>query len=246
MRSIIEAKGVHKAFGPQLVLNSVDLTIYEGEMVAIMGPSGSGKTTLLFALSGMDPVDEGEVFFRSKRLKDYNEDSLAELRRLEMGFIFQQATMVNHLNILDNVLLPALQGKVVNRDRLVNRAQAYLAMVGIEDLAQRDISQVSGGQLQRAGICRALMMNPFVLFGDEPTGALNSASAREIMEILKDINNRGTTILLVTHDPQVASLCHRVLFLKDGAVEEDIYLADHGDEIQRLKKLHDIMTRLGI
>ncbi|MBA9086815.1 putative ABC transport system ATP-binding protein [Fontibacillus solani] len=222
MNSIITGKNIVKIFGKGneqvKALNEVNVEITEGEFVAVMGPSGSGKSTLLFALSGMDEITGGSVKFGDTELSELRENALADVRRTKMGFVFQQPTMLKNLNLLDNIILPAAHGGKKDTAKLTQKAKALMKKTGIAGLESRDTTEVSGGQLQRAGICRALMNAPEILFADEPTGALNSKSAEEIMGLLVDINKEGTAILLVTHDAKVAARADRVLFTKDGNI----------------------------
>lgn len=206
------------------VLDQISVDIYEGEFVAIMGPSGSGKSTLMYALSGMDHVDEGSVIFNSKNLASFHEDELADLRRTKMGFVFQQPTLLKNLNVFDNIILPSVLGNRKQLEHLVKRAIKLMQQTGIEALAKRTVTEVSGGQLQRVGVCRALMCEPKVIFGDEPTGALNSKAANEIMELFSEIHAEGTTIVLVTHDIKVAARTERVLFMSDGRIVDELRL----------------------
>lgn len=247
-----------------MVLDGVSLSINEGEFVSIMGPSGSGKSTLLFAMSGMDNVDSGTVTFDERTLTAMKEQELADFRRTKMGFVFQQPTMLKNLNILDNIILPAVSGKTAispgakgkfqqnsgrkNTAKMVEKATLLMKKVGILELAHRDITQVSGGQLQRAGICRALMADPSILFADEPTGALNSKSADEIMNILGQINTEGTAILLVTHDAKVAARSQRVLFMSDGKIVNELLLPKWSgkDTENRIKTVTTKMQEMGI
>lgn len=219
---IIVGKNIVKSFGEgdekRNVLDGVSVEINEGEFVSVMGPSGSGKTTLMFALSGMDSVDEGAVTFDGSDLSKLNENELADIRRTKMGFVFQQPTLLRNLNILDNIILPSMRDHRGNVAGITEKARILMKRAGIEELEKRDITQASGGQLQRVGICRALMSDPKVIFGDEPTGALNSTSANEIMELLAEIHRSGTTIVLVTHDAKVAARTERVLFMHDGEI----------------------------
>ena len=207
----------------------MSVEINEGEFVAVMGPSGSGKSTLLFALSGMDGVDSGKVAFDSRELSTLSENELADIRRTKMGFVFQQPTLLKNLNILDNIILPSMRDHRKNSVKITERARALMKKVDIMALENREITQASGGQLQRVGICRALMNNPKIIFGDEPTGSLNSKSANEIMKLLAEIHRSGTTILLVTHDVNVAAKTERVLYLFDGKIVGE-YLAGIYDE----------------
>lgn len=229
MKKIIVGEKIVKSFGEgaekRNVLDGVTVEINAGEFVAIMGPSGSGKTTLMFALSGMDKVDNGNVVFDGEILSNLSDNELADLRRKKMGFVFQQPTLLKNLNVLDNIILPSMRDGKNNAKQLSDKARSLMVKTGIKDLEKRDITQASGGQLQRVGICRALMSDPKIIFGDEPTGALNSTSAKEIMELLAEIHRTGTTILLVTHDVRVAAKTERVLFMYDGKIAGE-YRAD--------------------
>ncbi len=222
MESIIVAEHIVKSFGVgrerRNVLDDVSVDIGAGEFVAIMGPSGSGKTTLLFALSGMDDVDSGSVVFDGVELSTLSDDALADVRRKKMGFVFQQPTLLKNLNVLDNIVLPSVRDGAMSGAQISEKARSLMKMTGIEELETRGVSQASGGQLQRVGICRALMGDPKVIFGDEPTGALNSTASNEIMDLLADVHRPGTTIVLVTHDVRVATKAERVLFIFDGKI----------------------------
>lgn len=228
MNSIITGKNIVKIFGKgseqAKVLNGVNVEIAKGEFVAVMGPSGSGKSTLLFALSGMDEITSGSVKFDDTELSKLRENKLADVRRAKMGFVFQQPTMLKNLNLLDNIILPSAHEDKGNTTKLTHKAKALMKKTGIDGLESRNTTEVSGGQLQRAGICRALMNVPEILFADEPTGALNSKSAEEIMGLLVDINKEGTAVMLVTHDAKVAARADRVLFMKDGIIVSELLL----------------------
>ncbi|WP_409368791.1 ABC transporter ATP-binding protein [Lysinibacillus sp. 38-6] len=252
MKKIIIGDHICKAFGEgqekHTVLKDVSVEINEGEFVAIMGPSGSGKSTLMYALSGMDSIDAGTVSFDGMDLSALSEQALAELRRTKMGFIFQQPTLLKNLNILDNIILPSMRNNRTSVDNIKKKARALMKKVGISELERRDITQVSGGQLQRAGICRALISNPPILFGDEPTGALNSKSAQDIMDIIADINAQGTAVLLVTHDPKIAARTDRVLFMCDGEIVNDFHFNRFTDTNLDVKidKLMGAMRKIGV
>jgi len=252
MKKIIIGEHISKTFGEgqkkHTVLKDVSVEINEGEFVAIMGPSGSGKSTLMYALSGMDSIDAGTVSFNGMELSALNEQSLAELRRTKMGIVFQQPTLLKNLNILDNIILPSMRNNRTSVDNIKKKARALMKKVGISELEKRDITQVSGGQLQRAGICRALISNPQILFGDEPTGALNSKSAQDIMDILAEINAQGTAVLLVTHDPQIAARTKRVLFMRDGEIVNDLHFNRFNDTNidSKIDKLMVEMREIGI
>lgn len=228
INKLITGKNIVKTFGSGTeqakALNGVSAEIEKGEFVAVMGPSGSGKSTLLFALSGMDEITGGSVKFGDTELSKLRKNDLADVRRKKMGFIFQQPTMLKNLNLLDNIILPAVQDGKKDTAGLTQKAKSLMKKTGIDGLESRDTTEVSGGQLQRAGICRALMNSPEILFADEPTGSLNSKSAEEIMGLLVDINKEGTAILLVTHDAKVAARADRIMFTKDGNIVSELLL----------------------
>lgn len=247
MEKIMESRNLKKYFGQAegrvTALDGVAVDIYEGEFVSIMGPSGSGKSTLLFALSGMDGIDEGEVLFQNQSLERMTEEQMADLRRTQMGFVFQEPTMLKNLDILDNIILPAYEEK--QKEEIIERAKRQMLRMGIEGLESRNITEVSGGQLQRASICRAILHSPSILFGDEPTGALNSKTADEIMQLFQELNRDGMTILLVTHDYKVAAKTNRVLFMKDGKIESEIQFTDEITE-KRIAQINRKMLELEI
>jgi putative ABC transport system ATP-binding protein len=203
------------------VLKNVNFSVQEGEMVAIMGPSGSGKSTLLYTVSGMDRMTAGQVMFCGNDISKLNDNDLARLRLDDMGFIFQQMYMLKNLTVLDNIILPAVKSAKTKESRaeIAQRGLMLMRKLGIEDIANNDINEVSGGQLQRACICRSMINSPKVIFADEPTGALNRTSSDEVMEELAKLNAEGTTIMLVTHDAKVAAKCTRVLFIVDGNIK---------------------------
>lgn len=230
------------------VLDGIDFTVDEREYVAIMGPSGSGKSTLLHALSGLDRPTSGDVTFRGQSLTQLSEAELARLRLTKFGFVFQQPNLLQSLGILDNVILPGFLAGTSPRAEIVTRAEQLMERAGIAQLAQRTVTEVSGGQLQRAGICRALINQPEMLFGDEPTGALNSATSAQILDLLQDINRDGTTIVLVTHDPMVAVRADRLVVLVDGHIAEELRLGayQHADEQARHKAVVELMMAQGV
>ena len=215
------------------ILFDVNFSMKKGEMTAVMGPSGSGKSTLLYQLSGMDRPDRGEVLFDGENICAYSEDMRADLRLKRMGFVFQQMNMLPNLNIMDNIILPAHQSQKTKRSGkkseavLRDEAAALMKKVGIAGLENRRITEVSGGQLQRACICRAMMNQPKLLFADEPTGALNKAASEEIMEEFVRLNREGMSVLIVTHDSKVASCCDRVLYMVDGKITGECVLGKY-------------------
>ena len=219
--AVLDAHGLTKTFDGHTVLQGLDLEVGGGEFISVMGPSGSGKSTLLYNISGMDTMTAGSVAFAGQDLASLSQKQLARLRLTTMGFIFQHVYLLKNLCLLDNVVLPAYLAGLAPREQLNERAMALMRRTGVAELADRDVSEASGGQLQRIGICRALINQPKILFCDEPTGALDSAAAAEIMDILGELNTEGTTIMLVTHDAKVAARTSRVLYLIDGRIVGD-------------------------
>jgi putative ABC transport system ATP-binding protein len=246
MKKIIVGDNIVKSFGEDAekrnVLDGVSVEINEGEFVAVMGPSGSGKSTLMFALSGMDGVDSGNVVFDGVDLSRLGDNELADIRRRKMGFVFQQPTLLKNLNVLDNIILPSMRDGRKNAGQIREKARTLMKKTDISELEKRDISQASGGQLQRVGICRALMSDPKVIFGDEPTGALNSTSANEIMALLAEIHRTGTTIVLVTHDVRVAAKSQRVLFIFDGKITGEHLPGTYHENGDGLKSREEDLT----
>lgn len=187
------------------ILKDIDLQIEEGEFVSVMGPSGSGKSTLLYQMSGMDRPTSGSVAFRGRKMNRLKEEELARIRLESMGFVFQDIHLLKNLSLIDNIMFPAFTLNKEDKHTVHQKAKKLLQMTGINKLADHMPRQASGGQLQRVGICRALINGPDIIFGDEPTGALDSKSTEEIMSILANIHKQGTMIMLVTHDTKVAA-----------------------------------------
>ena len=248
--AILEVKDLCKTYitnkRQNNVLRNVNFSVSEGEMVAVMGPSGSGKSTLLYTVSGMDSMTSGEVFFSGKSISKLREKELAELRLDEMGFIFQQMYMLKNLSVLDNIILPARQSKAntLSPKEKLERGKELMRKLGIIEIADNDINEVSGGQLQRACICRSMINNPKIIFADEPTGALNRASSDEVMDELCKINGNGTTVMLVTHDAKVAARCGRVLFIVDGNIKGE-YNNTEKDTRKRERALNNWLLEMG-
>ncbi len=233
MTTIIEAKALCKQFvndkcAGQKVLNNINLSIAKGEFVALMGPSGSGKSTLLYCLCGMEKVTSGDIEFMGNTISDISENALSHIRLSQIGFIFQQMNLLNNLSLLDNIVLPAYLLKKLDRGAANDKAKKLMRQLNIENLIDNDITEASGGQLQRVAICRALINDPDIIIGDEPTGALNSKAANDVMDILKTINKSDKTILLATHDAKIAAECDRVIYLVDGKVYGE-YIANKQD-----------------
>ncbi len=222
--------------GKKDILKAVSFSMQEGEMIAVMGPSGSGKSTLLYNVSGMDRADSGESVLGGRNITELSEDERAALRLTEMGFVFQQMNMIKNLSIVDNIVMPAVHADKKNKKEHYRRAAMLMEKFGIGDLANRRINEVSGGQLQRACICRSMMMNPKILFADEPTGALNQSAASEVIDAFLEINREGTSILMVTHDGRMASMCERVLYILDGEVRGELTLGKFNPEHAKVRE----------
>jgi len=245
MKTLLQVKALSKA----QILQGVSFAMERGEMLSIMGPSGSGKSTLLYNAAGMDQPDSGEIWLENTEIAGLSEDEKARLRLLRMGFVFQQMNMMANLNILDNILLPAVQanrgrgGK--SRSELTAKAKALMATLSIAGLENRRITEVSGGQLQRACICRSMMNDPEILFADEPTGALNRSAASEVMAELTKLHREGTAVLIVTHDSKVASQCDRILYLLDGRIRGELTLNQTDGTKQREDRVNQWLREMG-
>lgn len=229
------------------VLCNIDLDIEDGEFVTVMGPSGSGKSTLLYTISGMDPASSGTVEFEGININTMSKNELTELRLRKMGFIFQQMYMMKNLCIMDNIILPGYQAGI-DKKAVDRRADELMRKLDIIDTASKEITEISGGQLQRACLCRALINSPKIIFADEPTGALNSKASNDVMRELNNANKEGSTILMVTHSERVASYSNRVIYLMDGGIQGELLLGklEDNDEIpSRERKLHHWLSELG-
>ena len=229
------------------VLKNVNLEVKEGEMVAIMRTIRLRKIHAFVCHLGYRATS-GQVLFEGKDLTKLSEKELAKIRLDEMGFIFQQMYMMKNLTILDNIVLPAAESKKSreSRQEKQEKGEQLMRKMGIIEIADNDINEVSGGQLQRACICRSMMNRPKLLFADEPTGALNRTSSNEVMDELVKLNNEGTTIVMVTHDAKVAAKCGRVLFIVDGNIKgEYTGLKEITDEKERERSLNNWLLDLG-
>ena len=225
--SILKIKGLCKSYGSNSVLSDVDLRIENGEFIAIMGQSGCGKSTLLYCISGMDKPSAGRICFDGADMADMTNKQMQELRLERMGFVFQKTSFLKNLSIIDNIVYPAFQLGKIKRSEIIREALSLMEEMGISSIAENDIHKVSGGQLQRAAICRAMINHPDILFGDELTGALNSSATREVLSIIDNINKNGTTVLLVTHDANVAVHADKVIYLEDGRIMDTLNLGKY-------------------
>ena len=246
-QATLESRGLTKAYSstdpPTQVLNGIDLTVRKGEFLVVMGTSGSGKSTLLYTVSGMDRPTSGSVFLEGRDLTSLNDTEASHVRLTRMGFIFQQAYFLTNLNIRDNILLPALKATPQDKDAVIARVDALIERFGIAHVKEHGITQVSGGQLQRASICRALACEPAILFADEPTGALNSSMTMEVMDVLTEVHHDGTTLVMVTHDPACAARADRVIYLRDGVVIDSCELGTWSKE-QAAQRADDLLAWL--
>lgn len=204
-----------------IALNDVSFDVDKGEFVAIMGPSGSGKSTLMHILGALDLPTSGEYILDGQSIKNMTDDELAEIRNKKIGFIFQAFNLLPRTSALQNVTLPMRYAGVPEKEREI-KAKKFLDMVGLGDRMEHTSNQLSGGQQQRVAIARSLVMNPAILLADEPTGNIASVQAEEVMAIFQDLNDQGHTIVMITHEPDIASHAKRIIHVKDGKIEKDV------------------------
>lgn len=247
---LLKTKNLSKSFSNggtmQHVLKNIDLELYQGDFTVIMGASGAGKSTLMYALSGMDTPSLGTITFGSKVISDLDSDGLAVFRREHCGFVFQQIYLIDGMNLMDNVLTAGL---LVNNDKkaLIRRAEELFEAVSLSKSVQSKFpTQISGGEAQRAGIVRALINNPMILFADEPTGALNSQTGLDVLDTFTRFHEQGQSVVMVTHDMRCARRGNRILYLKDGVIlgECDLGRYRHNDQA-RHEKLSAFLTEMG-
>lgn len=218
MKKLITLKNIHKGYqlGKNFVpiIKGVDMEVFEGEFVVLMGPSGSGKTTLMNVLGCLDTPEQGEYFLDGHNVAKMSEDELSEIRNKYVGFVFQSFNLIGDLTVLENVSLPSLYAGKED----IKNAKKILKEIGLSERIKHRPNELSGGQKQRVAIARTLINNPKIIFADEPTGNLDSKSGSEVMEIFKKLNQKGVTIILVTHDAFTASFASRTINLKDGLI----------------------------
>ena len=237
--TILSAKGVCKSFahggGQVHVLSHVDIDLYEGDFTVIMGASGSGKSTLMYALSGMDRATSGEVLYKGEDIVKLSEKRLAALRCSDFGFIFQQMHLVSNLSLFENVAVTGYLNKSRSASDVNKRVDELLEKMSISHIKTHLPSQVSGGEQQRCAIARAVINDPLLLFADEPTGALNKKNTTEVLDLLTDLNQKGQSILMVTHDARAACRATRLIYISDGSVIGDLEMPpyDAKDEKSR-------------
>jgi len=247
---IISAKNLVKSFGSgntkQVIINNLDLDIYANDFTVIMGSSGAGKSTLMYLLSGMDKTTSGNIIFNNKNICKMNNDELAIFRRRSCGFVFQQIYMLDKMSLMDNVLTAGLLVSK-NKKEIVNRARELFSNVNIpEVIYKKNMNQVSGGECQRAGIVRAAINNPSIIFADEPTGALNSENSTAVLDVLTKLNNGGQSIIMVTHDKKSALRGNRIIYLKDGKIFGELILGKYeNNDNTRDEKLDKFLKEMG-
>ena len=248
LQTVLLAEDVRKSYGTkgntQEVLKGINLRVIEGEFVGVMGPSGSGKTTLLNTLATIDRATGGNIFINEQEISKMKDTQLSNIRRKHLGFIFQDYNLLDTLTVKENILLPVSLTKI-SKDEAEKEFNAISGMLGIKQLANKYPFEISGGEKQRTSAARALIHSPAIVFADEPTGALDSKAASNLLEKLCEINKkRQVTIVMVTHDPLASSYCNRVIFLKDGRVFSELYQGEKTREYF-FKDILDMQAVLG-
>lgn len=214
---MIELRGVKKVIGQEEILKGIDIEIKKGEFVAIIGASGSGKSSILYIMGLLDRPTEGEVFFEGERIDFSEEEKISKIRNQKLGFVFQFHYLLPEFSLLENVMIPAIR-LGMKREEARERAYELLRRLGLGGKENRKIYQISGGEMQRVAIARALINKPLVILADEPTGNLDSKNTQAVMDIFKDINSEGTTIVMVTHELELAKQAHRIVEMRDGRI----------------------------
>lgn len=247
---IISVKNLVKSFSngdrQQVIINKLDLDIYANDFTIIMGSSGAGKSTLMYLLSGMDKATSGSITFNNKDICKMNNDELAIFRRKNCGFVFQQIYLLDKMSLMDNVLTSGLLVSN-NKKEIIRKAKELFKKVNIPEITyKKNMNQVSGGECQRAGIVRAAINNPAVIFADEPTGALNSENSNAVLDVLTELNNDGQSIIMVTHDKKSATRGNRIIYLKDGKIFGELSLNKYEkNDNERNEKLDNFLKEMG-
>ena len=247
---IIKATKLKKSFGTgdaeQTIFENLDLNIYKGDFTVIMGSSGAGKSTLMYSLSGMDRPTAGEVIWDGKEITSLKDDKLAVFRRKNCGFVFQQIYLLDKMSLMDNVLTASALSEASKKDS-IKYAKELFELVNIPEITRKKFpSQVSGGEAQRAGIVRAVINKPKILFADEPTGALNSNNSTAVLDVFTKLHKEGQSVIMVTHDKKTALRGNRVLYIRDGKIYGECDLGVYKTDIKdREAKLNDFLTEMG-
>lgn len=248
--TLLQGKELSKAFSTggenTLILNKVNVDIYENDFTVIMGASGAGKSTLLYSLSGMDSISNGEIIYKGEKISDFSENQKAQIRAKEFGFVFQQTHLVSNLTLFENVAVAGYVGKIRTPKEINEKAASLLTQMQLGSAKDRLPSQVSGGEAQRSAIARAIINNPGLIFADEPTGALNKSNTEEVLNLLTTLNDGGQSILMVTHDVRAALRGNRILYLEDGQILDELELPIYSpsDAKDRETKLISWLTAL--
>ena len=249
-QTVISAKHLKKSFGKkenvQTIYSDLNIDIYQGDFTVIMGSSGAGKSTLMYSLSGMDKPDSGKIDFDGTDITELNSDKLAVFRRSQCGFVFQQIYLIDNMSLMDNVLTAGVLTNK-NKEDIRNRARQLFSLVNLPETTwKKTPSQISGGEAQRAGIVRAIINNPNVLFADEPTGALNSANGTAVLDVFSSLHEKGQSIVMVTHDKKSALRGNRILYIKDGEISGECHLGKfEPDSAERTENFEKFITEMG-
>lgn len=247
---IISVKSLVKNFSnsgsTQTIINKLDLDIFTNDFTIIMGSSGAGKSTLMYLLSGMDKATSGSIIFNNEEISKMSNDQLAIFRRKNCGFVFQQIYLLDKMSLMDNVLVSGLLVSS-NKKVIVKKAKELFTSVNIpETIYKKNVNQISGGECQRAGIVRAAINDPAVIFADEPTGALNSENSDAVLDVLTKLNNNGQSIIMVTHDKKSALRGNRVIYLKDGKIFGELSLNKYKEnDKERIELLDNFLKEMG-
>lgn len=234
---ILSGKNIVKNYGENTVLNGVNINIYKGSFTVIMGASGSGKSTLLYMLSGMDQLSGGEVVFKGRNISGLPEKELALIRGSVFGFVFQKINLISSLSLYENILMAGLVNISITEKEAREETERLLEKMRILSVKDHLPSEVSGGEAQRAAVARAVIGKPCILFGDEPTGALNKSNTKEVLDLFTELHNEGQGIILVTHDKEAALRGNHIIYIEDGAVVSELSLPDYHEKDKEREKL---------